>query len=69
MGNPNLESPQDVKRLQILELCEQVAAFDPEFILKVCTKSRDFLAQRQMLGVLYPDEEGCKINDQRNDHE
>lgn len=35
MGNPNLESPQDVKRLQIVELCEQVAAFDPEFILKV----------------------------------
>ena len=35
VGNPNLEKPTDVKRIRILELCEKVAAFDPEFILKV----------------------------------
>ena len=35
VGNPNLENPDDLKRQHIIELCEKVAAFDPEFILKV----------------------------------
>ena len=35
VGNPNLENAQDNKRKKIIELCNQVAEFDPEFILKV----------------------------------
>ena len=34
VGNPNLEKPGDAKRMRILELCEKVVAFDPEFVLK-----------------------------------
>ena len=37
VGNPNLEDPKNVKRKEIIELCQQVSSFDPEFICKVCT--------------------------------
>ena len=37
VGNPNLEDPNNVKRKEIIELCQQVSSFDPEFICKVCT--------------------------------
>lgn len=35
IGNPNLEDPKEPKRKRILEMCEKVASFDPQFILKV----------------------------------
>ena len=34
-GNPNLEDAKDPKRQIIIELCEKVSEFDPEFVLKV----------------------------------
>merc|ERR1712008_667467 len=46
VGNPNLEKPTDVKRIRILELCEKVAAFDPEFILKLVLYCRHELNVR-----------------------
>ena len=36
VGNPNLEDPNNGKRKEIIELCQQVSSFDPEFICKVC---------------------------------
>jgi len=35
VGNPNLEDPNNGTRREMIELCQQVSEFDPEFICKV----------------------------------
>ena len=52
VGNPNLEKPGDAKRIKILELCEKVAEFDPEFILKLVLYCRQELNVRSTSHLL-----------------
>ena len=52
VGNPNLEKPGDAKRIKILELCEKVAEFDPEFILKLVLYCRQDLNVRSTSHLL-----------------
>ena len=52
VGNPNLEKPGDAKRIKILELCEKVAEFDPEFILKLVLYCRQELNVRSTSQLL-----------------
>ena len=48
VGNPNLENSQDPKRRKIIELCQKVSCFDPEFILKVGTRKCMLLKVRSL---------------------
>ena len=43
VGNPNLENPNDERRKKIIEFCQKVAEFDPEFVLKVSPFTIQFL--------------------------
>ena len=45
VGNPNVEKPENPKRKEIISLCQQVSAFDPEFICKVRFTTQSFLRE------------------------